>query len=186
MIKKCLPIRDDFELYTRLLEKEKFIEDRAIDLVDNGATWRRQNACITHDSHEEMSFGVDKQKFGSKYGLKIFIKTLFDEPVFYFDSDGPAHFNYDKVNGLSGCSVGTPHFNFYDSEGVKQARRTEFIEENISRLQSDINFGMEYFCKEAHINANYHIPRIREGIQLDIFPNEIDDIHRGIDFLDEI
>lgn len=185
MIRKCLPIRDDFDLYNRLLEKEKFIDDKLIELVDASSTWRRQDAKVRHDSDEEILFSAAKQKTGSKYGLKIFIKSLFDEPVFYFDSDGPAHFNFDSPKGLSGSQIDTPHFNFYDNEGVKRARRTDFIEGNVTQLQSDINFGMKYFCQEAKLNKDSHIPVIREGWQFSIFDDANDDIHEGIDFLDE-
>jgi hypothetical protein len=183
----CPKIRENFVLYKTLIDKEKCIESPIIILEDGThKNWRNRQENIKHNSGEEMFFGVAKQKYDLKYGLKIFIKQLAPEPVFYFDSDGPSHTIRDGKTKLSDTKVKTPHFNFYDKNGVKQAKRSEFIENNEDALQNDINLGMQLFCQETNINTTGSHPTILETVGMIALQHAANtDIHKNIDFSNE-
>ena len=183
----CTKIRENFALYKTLIGKEKRIDALIIILEDAAhKNWKAKKENLTHDSREEIIFDAAKQKYGLKYGLKIFVKQLNQGPVFYFDSDGPAHTIRDGKTKLSETKIKTPHFNFYDENGIKQAKRNEFIENNEDTLQNDINTGMQLFCQETNINKQDNIPSILENAEkLPIHYNPNIDIHRHVDFSNE-
>jgi hypothetical protein len=187
MKRNCPKIRENYSLYKHLLGKEKLINKNEIFLEQTSNNkWRRKTEFIRHDSEEEILFEVAKQKIDFKYGLKIFIKELHPQPVFYFDSDGPTHDNRDGITKLSSTKVKTPHINYFDEKGENKAKRTQYIEDNEDALQNDINLGMSFFCKEANINSSGNIPTI--SYELDLLPlqQKVElDVHKGINFLDE-
>ena len=188
MKKTCLKIRDNFSLYTDLIEKEKIINATTITLQQGDHNrWREKIEVIDHNSHEEILFGVAQHKIDSKYGLKIFIKHFTPEPVFYFDSDGPSHNNRDEITTLTERKINTPHINYYNENGVKLAKRNQFIEDNEEELQNDIELGMKFFCQEANINQNKVIPNVLPyGLGILPLQQKLElDVHKGINFFDE-
>ncbi|WP_159467935.1 hypothetical protein [Dyadobacter sp. 3J3] len=185
MTKKCTKISLEYELYQLLLNKKKAITEPQIILEDREGNWSRYRTSIEHDSDDEIIFEADKKKREAKYGLKIFIKYFIDSPAYYFDSDGPSHFNNDGNTKLDRTQIKTPHINYYDSNGVNRALRDDFIDKNEENLQTDINFGMSFFCKYINTNQNTIIPQIIQSKQLGMFPDEEIDLHSGITFDNE-
>lgn len=184
----CLKIKDNFSLYTDLIKKEKTLNATTITLQQGDHNrWREKIEVIDHNSHEEILFGVAKHKIDSKYGLKIFIKHFTPEPVFYFDSDGPSHDNRDEITTLTERKINTPHINYYNENGVKLAKRNQFIEDNEEELQNDIELGMKFFCQEANINQNKTIPKVLpHGSGILPLQQKLElDVHKGINFFDE-
>ncbi|CCH53734.1 hypothetical protein BN8_02852 [Fibrisoma limi BUZ 3] len=184
----CPKIRENYPLYKTLVEKHKKLEAQQIVLGEkpNNKKWRTKEELLNHDSREEVIFNAEKQTYGFKYGLRLFVKELHDQPVFYFDSDGPSHDNSDGKTKLLETRIKTPHINFYDEMGVKKARRNQFIEENEVVLQSDINIGMHLFCEEANINKGGKIPDISSDLHLLPLTQKTEhDVHEGVDFLNE-
>lgn len=184
----CPKIRENYQLYKALVEKYKRLNNPQIVLAEkpNNRKWRTTEEFLNHDSGEEIIFNAEKQTYGFKYGLRLFIKEFHDQPVFYFDSDGPSHDNSDGKTKLLETRIKTPHINFYDEMGIKKARRNQFIEDNESVLQSDINTGMHLFCGEANINKGGEIPSISADLHLlPLIQKTEHDVHEGVNFLNE-
>ena len=183
----CPKIRENYSLYKKLIDKEKTINQTVIVLEQaSNNKWRDKTEIINHDSEEEMLFEAAKQKIDLKYGLKIFVKQLHPEPVFYFDSDGPSHDNRDGNTKLINTKIKTPHINYFDDKGEKKARRTQYIEDNEEDLQNDIGLGMSFFCKEANINQFSVVPTILYGSGILTLKQKAEfDVHKCIDFFNE-
>jgi hypothetical protein len=182
MIRRKLQIKENFGLYETLLAKPKSIDQNSLVLAEKGNGWRESNTQINHNSLEFMTFCAAKKVNGQKYGLKIFVKLLIEEPVIYFDSDGPAHCNYNGKTRLSAIMVKTPHINYYDEEGYPIARRATYVEENESALQSDMNTGMNFFCEELNLNMGLARPTLIDGEIYQMFVENDNDVHDGVDF----
>lgn len=181
MKETCPKIRENYQFYKSMIDKEKLINLPTIHLDNKNRNWKEKIIPLKHNSHESIEFGASKKNNDPKYGLKIFIKELYEQPVFYFDSDGPAHNNHDGKTRLTDTKVKTPHINYFDEFGVKRAKRDDFIEQNESKLQIDINFGMKFFCSQSNINKFDEVPMILTEIQQKIETENID-LHDGVNF----
>lgn len=174
-----------YPMYNSLIEKDKIIYEKEIILIPKqGNHWHERQVSLQHDSDDKIEFCASKKDGDPKYGLKIFIKNFNEEPVYYFDSDGPAHFTTSDSN-IRLSRVDTPHINYYDENGRKQAIQTKYIRENIEKLTDNINFGMAYFCSETNINKNLQIPLIGHYEQTEIISKkgyDSFDIHADIKF----
>ncbi len=174
-----------YPIYSGLVEKEKEIAEKVIVLLPKqGHHWKENKVNIIHDSDDEIEFCASKKNGDHKYGLKLFMKDFNAEPVYYFDSDGPAHYTTNSSN-IRLARIDTPHINYYDENGRKQAIQTDYIKENQEKLEKDINFGMSYFCVEANINSEQDVPVIGQYEQTEIMNKEKSDfidVHANIDF----
>lgn len=185
MQKRCVNIRDNYQLYQALLNKGKGLPGSQIVLEKKQGNWKENTFEVFHDSDEPIQFCAAKKQFEPKYGLKIFIKQFIEAPVYYFDSDGPSHFNNDGKTKLTQTPVKTPHINYYDENGLSKAKRNQFIDDNEQDLQGNINLGMHFFCGEINLNQNSIIPEILLERQSTLFSEDNFDIHEGIEFIDE-
>lgn len=182
MKETCSKIRENYQFYKNMIDKEKHLNTLFIHLEDSSnKNWKEKVIPLHHNTLESIEFVASKKNNDPKYGLKIFIRELYEKPVFYFDSDGPSHNNHDGKTRLSNTRVKTPHINYFDEFGVKKAERNEFIEQNEDKLQIDINFGMKFFCSHSNINKFVEIPEILTEIQQKIESKNID-LHDGVNF----
>jgi hypothetical protein len=182
-MKKCPEIARNYRLYKDLIAKEKQTTAQSILLIDGSETslWKEKTTALKHDTTNMVDLSVAKQNNDSKYRLKLFMRELIDEPVLYFDSDGPPIRNTNPETPLSESKIRTPFITYYDEQGFAQARRDAFIDTNEVDLQKDINAGMAYFCSAININSDSGIPKVTEFLPL-FSVSQNTDVHAGVVF----
>lgn len=126
----------------------------------------KQGASEVDSSHvSDLYFEVYASKTATSYGLKLMSKTICKQPFFRFDSAGSSHRNKSQSGQrLRGSSITTPHFQYYDPDGLSKAYKTpELKDEKMKEVITlDINKGVELFCKESKTQACDDFEIIRE------------------------
>ena len=155
MIEINKDIRDQFDLFRELLDADKTIRTKTIQLEPkrNNTVWLLGRSSIIHKTiTEDIELIVERSKRTSKYGVKLCCPYLTNEPFFRFDSDGPAHRNNFPEIPLEEQSVETPHFNSYREDGRPFAYKNDTLKNANEALQitADINFGISLFCMESN------------------------------------
>lgn len=183
-MKKCPEIARNYRLYKDLIATKKHTSTQNLLLIDRSETslWKEKITALKHDdSSNTVDLAVAKQNNDLKYRLKLFIRELIDEPVLYFDSDGPPIRNTNPLTRLTESKIRTPHISYYDEQGFAQAQRDDYIEAHEADLQKDINTGMAYFCSAINVNTDTVVPRVTEFLPL--FPiSQNTDVHAGVVF----
>ncbi|WP_133299918.1 hypothetical protein [Larkinella punicea] len=168
-----------------MLSQIKFVANRPILFTRGiGSHWEYTsfNSELRYQNGSNGKF-TGKQKISeySDYGFQIFSES-FQRPIFRFDADGVVHENRNETLPILQRRVFTPHFHQYDEEGVEFAFRTLEIDENVARIQSDLDFGFACFCREAKILMDSG-GRPALSFQASLFIDaEHLDLHKGIDF----
>ena len=180
-MKKCPEIARNYQLYKELIAKEKQTSTQTILLIDRSETslWKEKTTALKHDTVHKLDLCVAKQNNDLKYRLQLFIRELNDQPVLYFDSDGPPVRSTNTLHRLSESKIRTPYIGYYDEQGFPQARRDAFIEAHEADLQTNINEGMSYFC--SAINVHTEIPKVTEFLPL-FAVSQNNDVHAGVSF----
>lgn len=159
-------IKDNFINFQKLFENSKTIIKDQIILVEKETKkdWTIGNSCTEIElEFDDLEFIVEKKKLNKKYGVKFRSQKFCKIPFFRFDSDGPAHRNYDESIPLSEQMITTPHFNTFNSEGVSIAYKNDILknEETAKIIVDDINFGVSLFCQETNSKSrNKDFPEI--------------------------
>lgn len=159
-------IKNNFDKFKDLFESEKTITDDQIILVEkeNKKDWTIGNSkTVTNLEFDDLEFIVEKKKLDKKYGIKYRSQKFCKTPYFRFDSDGPAHRNYDEKIPLSDQMVTTPHFNTFNESGIPIAYKNEILknEDTAAVITNDINFGVSLFCQETNSKSqNKDFPEV--------------------------
>ena len=164
MNKQNYEIKDNFQLFEKLCNEVKIIEDEKILLVEksNNKKWLEGDSHCILNSNKNLFLIVEKQKLDKKYHIKFRCSDLSKVPFFRFDSDGPAHRNNDETIPLEKQRVTTPHFNSFNKDGYSVAYKNEILndQEKSEIISNDINFGISLFCQESNsqlIDSNFPI-----------------------------
>lgn len=159
MGKEIIPeIRDDYATYTVLVKDTKIAVDKIISITksNNNANYIENNTDVKHISlPKEIVLIVTVKINNHKYfQFKLRCEELYKKPFFRFDSDGPTHRNYDDNIRLEEQQVTTPHFNWYDANGLNIAYKTDKLLDEKERLAlEDIDLCLAHYCHEANIRC---------------------------------
>lgn len=183
-------IRDNYPLYTDLVQIRKHISERVLDLSEKKKTHNNYLAVNTILKHtvlpNEILFIVELKMTNYKYFLfKLRCTSLCDIPFFRFDSDGAPHRNYDETIPLHLQQITTPHFNSFNKDGLSIAYKTDKLKDDKERIAlEDISLCIVHFCYESNIRfplEDFPSITIMAGtLQL---PVTKDDPNAGVQFL---
>jgi hypothetical protein len=160
MSKEIIPeIKQNYNFYESLLRERKSIFQSVISIsrVGNNRNILESNCDINHtlltnDIVLRVNVKVNNHNF---FQFKLRCSDLCAAPFFRYDSDGEAHRNYDENIPLAEQQVSTPHFHFYNENGVNIAYKTQqLIDENQRKALEDINLCIKHFCHESNIRLN--------------------------------
>jgi hypothetical protein len=148
-------IKNHFDFFTELLEKNKIVLTKTIQLKPkaNNVRWLIGQSIIQHDTiSDPIVLFVERSTRDAKYGIKLRCSSLTEGPFFRFDSDGPAHRNNFPDIPLEEQEVTTPHFNSYRNDGKLMAYKNKTLrkENEVKAIVEDINFGVSLFCMETN------------------------------------
>lgn len=164
--KTIFEIKDNFGKFKELSENEKIILEDRIILVEkeNKKDWTIGNSKAKISLEiDDLEFIVEKKKLDKKYGIKYRSQKFCKIPYFRFDSDGPAHRNYDDNIPLDEQLITTPHFNTFNEAGLSIAYKNETLnnEATAKIIADDINFGVSLFCQETNSKSqNKDFPEV--------------------------
>lgn len=168
MSKTNKDIKNHFDIFTELINKEKIVLKNIIQLEQkkNNARWKTGQSEVQHKTiNESIILIVEKSKTDSKYGIKLLCPSFTNEPFFRFDSDGPTHRNTAPNIPLEDQAVTTPHFNSFIEDGHSIAYKNEALknEKNSKIITEDINFGIALLCIETNSKlSNGEFPTIAD------------------------
>lgn len=152
-------IRDNYDLYKKLLHERKSIFTDVIDIIElsNNSNSLEKKSEIIHSSLSDniefiVNVKINNYRF---FQFKLKCKDLSGVPFFRYDSDGDTHRNYDGVTPLSESSITTPHFHHFNEKGVCLAYKTDkMLNDSEIKALEDINLCIAYFCQESNIIPN--------------------------------
>ncbi|UAY52702.1 hypothetical protein [Ferruginibacter albus] len=184
-------IRDNYPLYTQLLKERKSTNERTIDVSSPKKSNRNfliaENISIKHSAlNNNIEFIAEVKVDNHKYFLfKLRCKSLSETPFFRYDSDGCAHRNYDESIPFDEQLITTPHFNYFNQDGVLMAYKTEQLKDtNECEALQDINLCMSHYCMESNLRLNDEdfpsISILANTLQL---PTVKDDPNSGVQFI---
>lgn len=154
MQKALTTIRDNYDNYRIIIDEEKLILESPIKIKNKNKNpyWSHGiSKCKHKDLGFDLQLNIQTSSRDVKYGILLFCKPFCEQPVFRFDSAGPAHTN-SKGKPLLEEVVITPHFQRYNENGHEYAYRPESLNKgnNSLEIQNDINFGLSLFCMESN------------------------------------
>jgi hypothetical protein len=152
-------IKNDFDRFESLIKTEKEINSTKIDLKQkqNNKNWLTNNTEVYHPNENPLNLTTEKQKFCTKYAIKLQCLEMSKTPFIRFDSDGPAHRNKENSIPLKDQLITTPHFNSFDKNGRPIAYKTPELkkESESEAIVNNIEFGLNHFFNETNIkNSN--------------------------------
>jgi len=173
MAKEKIPeIKKNYDLYNQLLRERKSIFKEVISIQETGNNKHVLEEVIDlkHFSYNGntcliVNVKINKSNF---YQFKLRCKDAFPMPFFRFDSDGDTHRNY--IDGLSveEQQITTPHFHYYNEEGVNIAYKTEpLLDETQKTALEDITLCLQHFFQESNITSD-----INDTIEVKIQPEQ--------------
>lgn len=185
-----IEIKDDFNRFESLIKTEKKIHSDKISLrqKQNNKNWLTGSTEVFHPEENSLNLTTEKQKFCTKYAIKLQCTELTKTPFIRFDSDGPAHRNYENSTPLRDQLVTTPHFNSFDRNGNAIAYKTEELkkESESEAIANNIEFGLNHFFNETNIkysNASTLI-KVGSGDDLKLFEDfDESDPLTNVDFI---
>ena len=154
MAKINTEVRDNYPTYETHIGCKKFTSKKVIPLRGKKKSrldFYYETETLTDENGEyPVLLVIEKSiRIQTKYKFQLLSRN-FTQPIFRFDSDGPAHFNVDPKTKLKDKRIDTPHFNRYDQDGRGIAYRSDEIE-NDNELVKHLNNTFVHFCKEANI-----------------------------------
>ena len=164
MGKEIVPeIRDDFATYTILVKEDKTIVDKVISISksQNNANYIENDSIVEHTSIDKdiiliITVKISNHKY---FQFKLRCQELYPKPFFRYDSDGPTHRNYDDNIPLAEQLITTPHFNWYNKDGINIAYKTEkLLDPKEKEALEDIDLCLAHYCHEANlkcVDGNY-------------------------------
>ena len=163
MGKRITPeIRDNYGLYTELLNIRKSIVEDVIDISLTKSSNRNYLINLSEIFHSTLTHEIAlisevKKIDYNSFKFQLRCKALSLIPFFRFDSDGATHRNYDESIPLSQQSITTPHFNAFKSTGELIAYKTqELLNEKSRKALEDISLCIVHFFHEANIRLRDH------------------------------
>lgn len=153
-------IREHYALYTDLLNNRKSTNEKNIDISvvkgNNQFFLINNRVILKHITLAQEIIFISEVKIRNykDFKFKIRCASLCDPPFFRYDSDGPAHQNYDENIPLKEQSVTTPHFHNFNIRGVEIAYKTSELLNDASRVAlEDISLCAAHFCHEGNIRV---------------------------------
>ncbi|HLK29503.1 MAG TPA: hypothetical protein VKT28_13080 [Puia sp.] len=153
-------IRDNYPLYSTLLDNRKSIKDSVIDIANPKPS--NKNFLINDKiiakhitlSKDVVFISEVKVRNYKSFGFKLRCNELCQTPFFRYDSDGPAHRNFDENLSFEDQQVQTPHFNRFNKDGVSIAYQTKELKDAKSKVAlEDINLCVVHFCNESNVRV---------------------------------
>lgn len=160
-------------------EKKKLVEN-IIHLTDKKSNnnYKQGFSVVISKELNDLKFVAEANKTEVKrYGFKLMSKVLCERPFFRFDASGCTHNNNSPIIPLTLRQITTPHFQFYDELGYNVAYKTDQLKDTdiISKIEQDINKGVELFCEESRtFTEENSYPTIKRDSGLLFETNEID------------
>lgn len=157
MSKEIAPeIRENYLFYNALLKERKSIFQEVIEIseVGNNANFLETSKEVKHVSLSKQIIFIVTVKCNNykHFQFKLRCKDLSQRPFFRYDSDGGAHRNYDENIPFTYQQITTPHFNYYNKNGLNIAYKTDQLKnEKERKALEDINFCIAHYCNEANI-----------------------------------
>jgi hypothetical protein len=153
-------IRDNYSLYTDLLNNRKSTDESNIDISTVKSSNRNflinDDVLLNHITLSQKIIFISEVKIRNYKDFKFKIRcvSLCDPPLFRYDSDGPAHQNHDENIPLKEQSITTPHFHNFNERGIEIAYKTNQLLNDASRAAlEDINLCVVHFCHEGNIRV---------------------------------
>jgi hypothetical protein len=150
-------VSNNYSLYLLFLGTAKECVSNPIVLVakPNNSTWLQGLSDMTNARGSGVFVIEQSVSLRSHYGFKLRVPIFGELPCFRFDSDGPPHRNRLPTIPLPRQQVTTPHFHFYNSDGVLVAYKSPSLLDPtvVYQLRQDLQFGLTFFCAEAIMSA---------------------------------
>jgi hypothetical protein len=161
MAKELRPeIRDNYKLYKSLLNEKKYIKQTPITLKKikkSNINYFEEDTDIKHHSllHSISLLSTAKIINPKYFGFNLRCIFLSEKPFFGYHSQGAAHRNYDENIPFAEQQVETPHFNYYNGDGIKMAYKTDKLkDQNECKALEDISLCGIYFCQESNTSLD--------------------------------
>lgn len=165
-------IKNDYDRFKRLVKNEKEIKSDHIHLrqKQNNKNWLTNSTEVYHPDENPLNLTTEKQKFCTKYAIKLQCVELTKTPFIRFDSDGPAHRNKENSISLKDQLVTTPHFNSFNEQGNAIAYKTPELkkESDSEAIANNIEFGLNHFFNETNIKNSNPSTIVKVGVGDDL------------------
>ena len=173
MAKEIIPeIKNNYDLYNQLLKERKSIFTEVISISKNGnnKNYLEESVDLENNSYDGKTILIINVKVNklNYFHFKLKCNEVFPKPFFRFDSDGGAHRNYIDEIPLEEQSVTTPHFHFYNQDGVNIAYKSDALKDEIQRKAlEDISLCLSHFFQESNIE-----PAFADTVEVQIQPEQ--------------
>ncbi|HVY71985.1 MAG TPA: hypothetical protein VHH73_18780 [Verrucomicrobiae bacterium] len=148
-------ILDNYALYLWFLGTKKNTTSNPVLLLakPNNTTWLNGSTDFHNPTSSTVGSFLIEQSIKNRghFGFKIRVAFFGPDPCFRFDSDGVTHRNRLASIPLPQQQVTTPHFHWYNSDGILIAYKTAELSDanTVLQLRADIGFGLSLFCKHT-------------------------------------
>lgn len=164
-----LEIKNEFSRFESLVKTEKEIKINKIHLKQkqNNKNWLTSSTEVYHPNENPLNLTAEKQKFCTKYAIKLQCVDLTNTPFIRFDSDGPAHRNKENTISLKDQLVTTPHFNSFNEKGNAIAYKTSELEKKAESdaIVNNIEFGLDHFFNQTNIRNSNPSTIVKVGVR---------------------
>ena len=165
-------IRENYELYNQLLKEQKSIFEGIISISENGNNINvlEKVVDLTHESYNGNTCLVVDVKVNNTnfFQFKLRSKEAFPMPFFRFDSDGDTHRNYIDGLSIDEQQITTPHFHFYNEDGLNVAYKTDALrDEKQRKALQDISLCLNHFFQESNI-----VPGADDFVEVKVQPEQ--------------
>lgn len=173
MAKETIPeIKNNYDLYNQLLKERKSIFTEVISISKNGnnKNYLEESVDLEHNSYDGKTILIINVKVNklNYFHFKLKCKEVFPKPFFRFDSDGGAHRNYIDEIPAEEQQVTTPHFHFYNQEGINIAYKSDALKDEIQRKAlEDISLCLSHFFQESNIE-----PAFADTVEVQVQPEQ--------------
>lgn len=159
MSKEIIPeISANYDFYNQLLKERKSVFESVISIVNvgNNHNTLEESIPVVHSSYQgPMLLIVNVKKNDSNFfQFKLKCRDICPTPFFRFDSDGDTHRNFIAGLTLPEQQIPTPHFHYYNQDGLNIAYKTPpLLEEDQKKALQDISLCLAHFFQESNINT---------------------------------
>lgn len=151
-----IEIKNNYGFYSSLCNEQKLADGSLIQIIKPGNNKNILEVPITvwhsrFPNSIKLLVAVKKHNY-KFFQLKLRCKDLCRQPFFRYDSDGDTHRNYGEDIRLEDQQVTTPHFHYYNEQGVNIAYKTSaLLKEETRKALEDIDICINHFFDEAKI-----------------------------------
>jgi len=181
-------IKNNYDFYNGLCKEDKLTNSRVIKLIKpgNNKNILEEATDVRHSRFtNNIKLLVAVKRHNHKFfQFKLRCTDLCQMPFFRYDSDGEAHRNYDSNIRLENQQVTTPHFHYYNEQGINIAYKTpQLKKEETRKALEDIDICVNHFYDEAKLISTSGDVNIEIEPNLLNFPAFQEDPNHNVTFI---